>query len=160
MWVLSCGLWDLFPWPGIEFQPPSLGTQNLNHWTTREVSGLIFYWWLHFISFLKSFNITRYYVFTCCVRILIQNLNLSQFTILLMYKSNVMYTSISPLPIFVLFFHIFYFYIFYNPKVYCYHCYLNNHFSFQRNLINNREAIMIYLFIISKTSHSFVYPSQ
>ena len=37
MWILSCGLWDLFPWPGIEPRPPAIGALSLNHWTTREV---------------------------------------------------------------------------------------------------------------------------
>ena len=32
----SCSLWDLVPQPGIEPQPPALGAQNLNHWTTRQ----------------------------------------------------------------------------------------------------------------------------
>ena len=31
---------DLVPWPGVEPRPPALGTQNLNHWTTREVPSL------------------------------------------------------------------------------------------------------------------------
>ena len=34
---LSCGMWDLVPWPGIQYGPPALGALNLNHWTTREV---------------------------------------------------------------------------------------------------------------------------
>ena len=34
---LSCGIWDLVPWPGIEPEPPALGVWHLNHWTTREV---------------------------------------------------------------------------------------------------------------------------
>ena len=35
--VLSCGMWDLVPWPGIEPGPRALGVQSLSHWTTREV---------------------------------------------------------------------------------------------------------------------------
>ena len=35
--TLSCGIWDLTPWPGIEFGPPALGAQSISHWTTREV---------------------------------------------------------------------------------------------------------------------------
>ena len=42
MQTLSCGLWDLVPWPGIRPGSPALGAQSLNHWTTREVSVLIF----------------------------------------------------------------------------------------------------------------------
>jgi len=36
-WTLSCGMWDLVPWPEIEPMPPALGAQSLNHWTTRAV---------------------------------------------------------------------------------------------------------------------------
>ena len=35
---LSCSMWNLVPWPGIEPRPPALGAQSLGHWTTREVS--------------------------------------------------------------------------------------------------------------------------
>ena len=35
MWTLSCGIWDLVPWPGIE--PRHWGAWSLSHWTTREV---------------------------------------------------------------------------------------------------------------------------
>ena len=34
---LSCGMWDLVPWPGIKPGPSALGARSLNHWTTREV---------------------------------------------------------------------------------------------------------------------------
>ena len=37
MWTLSCSIWDLVPWPGIEPRLPTLGVQSLSHWTTREV---------------------------------------------------------------------------------------------------------------------------
>ena len=39
---LGCGMWDLASWPGIEFIPPALGVLSLNHWSTREISLLIF----------------------------------------------------------------------------------------------------------------------
>ena len=35
--TLSCGIWDLVPWPGIKPKPPALGARSLSHWTTREV---------------------------------------------------------------------------------------------------------------------------
>ena len=35
--ALSCSMWDLVPWPGIEPRPPALGMQSFNCWTTREV---------------------------------------------------------------------------------------------------------------------------
>ena len=34
---LSCSMWDLVPWPGIEPGPLALGAQRLSHRTTREV---------------------------------------------------------------------------------------------------------------------------
>ena len=37
MEILSCGMWDLAPWPGIEPRPPALGAWRLSHWITREV---------------------------------------------------------------------------------------------------------------------------
>ena len=43
--IVSCGMWDLVPWPGIEPRPPALEAQSLSHWTTREVPGL-FSWHL------------------------------------------------------------------------------------------------------------------
>ena len=35
---LSCGMWELAPWPGIKPEPPALKVWRLSHWTTREVS--------------------------------------------------------------------------------------------------------------------------
>ena len=52
LWILSCGMWDLVSWPGIEPGPPTLGAQSLSHWTTRKVSlsnlyaFYFFSWWL------------------------------------------------------------------------------------------------------------------
>ena len=34
---LSCSMWDLVPWPGIEPGSPALGAWSISHWTTREV---------------------------------------------------------------------------------------------------------------------------
>ena len=33
---LSCGMWDLVPWPGIEPGCSSLRAQRVSHWTSRE----------------------------------------------------------------------------------------------------------------------------
>ena len=30
---LSCSMWDLVPWPGIEPWPPALGAWSLSHWS-------------------------------------------------------------------------------------------------------------------------------
>ena len=35
-----CCIWDPIPSPGIEPRLPTLGTQTLSHWTTREVPGI------------------------------------------------------------------------------------------------------------------------
>ena len=40
--VFSCGVWDLFPWPGSEPWPPALGAQSFNHWTTRKIQSFLF----------------------------------------------------------------------------------------------------------------------
>ena len=37
---LSCGMWNLFPLPGIEPGPPALGAWSLSHGTSREVPRL------------------------------------------------------------------------------------------------------------------------
>ena len=41
MWTLSCSMWDLVPWPGIEPRLPALGVESFSHWTTREVPLLV-----------------------------------------------------------------------------------------------------------------------
>ena len=40
---LSWGMWILVPWPGIKPQPPTLGSQTLNHLIIREVPLIAFY---------------------------------------------------------------------------------------------------------------------
>ena len=34
--IISCGVWDLVPRPGIELWAPALGARSHSHWTTRE----------------------------------------------------------------------------------------------------------------------------
>lgn len=41
-WTLSCRMWDVVPWPGIEPRPPALGLQSLSHWTTRKILYFLF----------------------------------------------------------------------------------------------------------------------
>ena len=41
-WTLSCGTWDLFPWPGVEHRPPALGVRSLSHWITRKIPRMLF----------------------------------------------------------------------------------------------------------------------
>jgi len=38
LWTLSCSMWDVVSWPGIEPRTPALGAWKLSHWTTRKVS--------------------------------------------------------------------------------------------------------------------------
>ena len=47
-WTLRCIMWDLVPQPGIEPRHPALGVQSHNHWTTRGVSGVYFFFFLGF----------------------------------------------------------------------------------------------------------------
>ena len=42
IWTLSCNMWDLVPWSGIEPRPPALKAWSLSHMKTREVSVLNF----------------------------------------------------------------------------------------------------------------------
>ena len=48
MQTLSCGMWDLVPWPGIKPRPPALGAWSLSHWTTREVPLFVFFFFNYF----------------------------------------------------------------------------------------------------------------
>ena len=41
---LSCSMWDLVSWPGIEPRPPAWAAWSLNHWTSREVPRPGFKW--------------------------------------------------------------------------------------------------------------------
>ena len=34
---LSCGMWDIVPWPGIKPGPPALGAWSFSHWSMRDV---------------------------------------------------------------------------------------------------------------------------
>ena len=42
MQTLSCSMWGLVPWLGIEPRPPALGPWSLSHRTTREVPSQLF----------------------------------------------------------------------------------------------------------------------
>ena len=42
MQILSCGIWYLVSWSGIEPGPPALGAWGLSHWTTSEVPEIAF----------------------------------------------------------------------------------------------------------------------
>ena len=54
---LSCSMWYLIPWPGMEPKPPALGAQSLSYWTTREVPD---FWCLEISLFgLQSFVLGR-----------------------------------------------------------------------------------------------------
>ena len=43
MWTLSCGTWDLVPWPGIKPRSPALGARLISPWTTRKVPNQLFF---------------------------------------------------------------------------------------------------------------------
>ena len=44
--TLSCSMWDLVPWTGIEPRSPALEAWSLSHWTTREVAKLVASEWV------------------------------------------------------------------------------------------------------------------
>ena len=41
--IFRCGMWDLVPWPGLDFGPLALGIQSLSQWITRDVPSSAFY---------------------------------------------------------------------------------------------------------------------
>ena len=47
MQTLSCSIWDLVPWPGIEPRSPTLGVWHFNHWPTGKsiFTILLFLFW-------------------------------------------------------------------------------------------------------------------
>ena len=47
MQSLSCSMWDLVPWSGIEPGLPALGVWSLSHWVTREFQEVIRFRWGH-----------------------------------------------------------------------------------------------------------------
>ena len=49
---LSCSMWDLVSWPGIEPRPPALGVWSLSCWTTREVPQFPLLTFLPYFSWL------------------------------------------------------------------------------------------------------------
>ena len=54
---LSCGIWDLVPWQGLEPGPPALGARSLCHQTTREVSIVLNYYFLLYLCFMILINV-------------------------------------------------------------------------------------------------------
>ena len=56
---LSCGMWDLVPWPGIEPRPPALRAQSLSCWTSREVP---YRYILNFTSWVLSHYLFFYHI--------------------------------------------------------------------------------------------------
>ena len=58
MQSLSCSMWDLVPWPGIEFRPPVLGAWSLSHYSqaNREVSWNWFKLKVQSLEFLRLWN--------------------------------------------------------------------------------------------------------
>ena len=60
MQILSHGVWDLVPWPGIEPKPPVLGARSLSHWTIREVSKTSFLKYIFSWDYNVSINKEKY----------------------------------------------------------------------------------------------------
>ena len=79
MRTLSCGMWDLVPWPEIEPGPPALGAWSLSHWTTREVPLIFVLLSLYLFSFLFCsleffyfLYFSLYRIYTYFVRFMLQ----------------------------------------------------------------------------------------
>ena len=54
---LSCNMWDLVPWPGMEPRPATMGALSLSHRITREVPK--HYFWVHLWGcFRKMSNVS------------------------------------------------------------------------------------------------------
>ena len=48
--AVSCGIWDIVPWPGIKPRSPALGVWSLSHQTTREASCSLLGWGLYLVD--------------------------------------------------------------------------------------------------------------
>ena len=65
--TLSCGSWDLVPWPGVEPGSLALGTCSLSHWTSGEVP---FFPSFLFFPFFLPLNLALPFFFLCfsCIK--------------------------------------------------------------------------------------------
>ena len=63
MRTLSCSIWDLVPWPGIEPGPPALGTWSLSHWTTGKSSDTLLCPWTQLIFLVGKCLGPKVYLF-------------------------------------------------------------------------------------------------
>ena len=50
MSAVSCGIWDIVPWPGVKPRSPALGLWSLSHQTTREASCSLLGWGLYLVD--------------------------------------------------------------------------------------------------------------
>ena len=98
MQTLSCDMWNLVPWPGIEPGLPALWVCNLSHWTTREVPPLTlmewklmepfnFYWTPWENSAIEIFLETFFLWFLC---------DLSDFSILVFFACSIQTVNVGP----------------------------------------------------------------
>lgn len=63
VWSLSCSMWDLLPWLGIESRSPAFGAQSLSHCSNREGP------WGKHLTCIISFNSPSgrgYYYYSFC----------------------------------------------------------------------------------------------
>ena len=61
MQTLSCGLWDLVPWPEIEPGPSVLRFCSLSPWTTTDVPHFLFIYYFGDYSFVHCF-VCKYFL--------------------------------------------------------------------------------------------------
>ena len=62
---LSCGMWGLVPWPGIEPRPPALGVQSLSHWITTKVPE--FFFQTNENNYYSLLGLILTVTFCCCI---------------------------------------------------------------------------------------------
>ena len=78
---LSCGMWDLAPWPGIEPGPPAVGAQRLSHWTTREVPTATFSNVTVHSIYFTGFPDLKFIIAFCLLKANVLNSKILPFTI-------------------------------------------------------------------------------
>ena len=72
MQIISCGMWNLVPWPGIESGPPALGAWSLSHWNTKGVPQKSFLVG-HFFLSQRMYKYLAIFLFWMARSILIRN---------------------------------------------------------------------------------------
>ena len=65
---LSCDMWGLVSWPGMEPRPPASGAQSLSHWTTGESQAWVFWWNFLLLMVVVEFLFVGCFTFSAVTR--------------------------------------------------------------------------------------------